>query len=965
MVCNASPLVRVVVPLILLATLLPPTAQAQPSPALEGWPTFAGNMGRTGAVSNDLPLDDGRLNLRWKRFLGERIEVEMEPVVVGDLLYIGLMNGKLYALDRRTGSTVWVYETGMGLTNSPTVADINGRRMVFFGSTNGNIYGLDALTGEALWTYATGGPVMATPSVVKGAVYIGSLDGTFYALDAVSGAVRWQYATGAPIANTSAVGEATQSGRAGIFVANGANVAYAFSEDGALLWQQQMYGLFTKRTYAVYADGVVMFVTRKPGAEYSEPKEDMPDTLQRASCLRFDYADGSRQCVQPIDTYVYCDEWTYVPDGENVGQPLQCLSYQSAPRSGEEVLAAWADYYLKYPRRRPLYFFDARTGADLWQPDIDKTRFAPLYIPYWGLYMPVVDDQGLAYLPASGSGGDHALDHDIRLWRLDLRTGEYTQVATQAEFLLRFDEVGRPTLVGNRYYQTISEDIGYYDLATREANADVFGNGMGSHRMPLELSEVGGNQAVFGGLYRHFPRFGGSSPGGFGGGNDAASPLVVVGDEAYFTSWGYLYALTSERPQPLADHGALDLTGPPTTTLTRDEARAMLNAQVQAIVNNEQPLHPEARLWGWTGLDSSVSFWNHGETVRTLAETIPYLDVPVRQALEVYLKRAVQKYLLNPDYYEYRWACIDYDLDAIQDPCDRSGVEVGWFWSDPDLTSERLYALYRYALVTDDWESVTANWTFIRARFDELIQHWDEEAGLLLSPEWLSGNLDLTRQMGAMLAVREMAGRAGDSAARDAADAYLNRMLAARVYWGRYVRSLYDAGQLQRQNFERPENWGYDLLVSPLPAEGYLDRDNDYRQIRSLQRGGEGSFQVVFDDQGRLEYPYYLIGFHPIYPEFRQLIRDNLLDELSDYIAAIEILWPWWYMNDYGHGSIVLEIEEDSTSPLLASDLFQARAYIFNEPFEKLAPFLPWPYENYGHRDIFRLQNLVALLQAP
>jgi hypothetical protein len=466
-------------------------------------------------------------------------------------------------------------------------------------------------------------------------------------------------------------------------------------------------------------------------------------------------------------------------------------------------------------------------------------------------------------------------------------------------------------------------------------------------------------------MHKHFVRFSCSSPGGFGGGNDAPSPLVVVGDEAYFTTYGHVYALTYQRPTPIIDYGTLDLTGPPTTTLTREGARAMLNDQVQAIVNDNRHIGPASRLWGWSSTGQLGTFWHRGEVVRTLAEAIPYLDAPVRRGLAAYLKREVEDYLLNPHYYEYRWACIDYDSGTIEDPCDRNGVEAGWYWNNPNLTSERLYALYKYATFTGDSETIAANWAFIREQYERLTENWDEEAKFFIFPEWLAGAFNANLQMGAMLAVREMADRADDLATRDAASARLNRMLEARVDWGRYVRSLYDTGQLQRRTFESPESWGYEPFVSPVPAEGYLDKDNDYRQLYSLQRDEAGNLRVGFEDYRYLVYPYYLIGYHPIYPEFSELIRDDLADELADYLAAIEAIWPWWYMNDYGHGVITYGHEEESTSPLVASDIFQVRAYIYNETFEALAPYLPWPFEDYGHQDIFRLQNLVALLQAP
>ena len=59
------------------------------------WFTKAGNFERHRSVPQELPLHNGTLNLKWKKFLGERIEVEMEPIVAGDFLYIGLMNGKM------------------------------------------------------------------------------------------------------------------------------------------------------------------------------------------------------------------------------------------------------------------------------------------------------------------------------------------------------------------------------------------------------------------------------------------------------------------------------------------------------------------------------------------------------------------------------------------------------------------------------------------------------------------------------------------------------------------------------------------------------------------------------------------------------------------------------------------------------------------------------------------------------
>lgn len=875
------------------------------------WPTHAGGFERHAYTPTSPILNANRLFLKWKRFLGERIEVEMEPVVVGKLLYIGLMNGKLYALDTQTGETVWVYEAGTGIANTPTVAAMDGRLMIFFGTISGRIFALDALDGQELWQFQAEGPILSTVSVDNGLVLVGSLDHHFYALEATNGKLSWKFKASGPISSTSAIGE-IESGKKGVFFSSGDNVAYALDESGDLLWQFPMEGEFTKRTVVVYANGVVIFVTRKPGVEYSEVMDNPPAILQ-----------GKRQ-------------------------------------PGEVVLKAWAEYYQKYPQRRTLYYLDAKSGKDLWNPSQNLTAYVPMYIPYWGEYMPVVDQNGFAWLPASGSGGDHSLDHDMRLWKIDLKTGIYTMVADQDQFAPRFDEVGRPTLVGSRYYQTISEDIAYFDIANKQMYPGVFGNGFHNHRKPIELDE-NRPERLFGGMYKHFARFSSSSPGGFGGANDAPSRLVVAGDQAYFTTWGHIYALSARPTQSRVDYGQLDLAKPPAANFSPEDVFYLLNQQVQAIVAANQHIDPVARLWAYH-IRSMGTFWHEGEVVRSLAEAIPYLNSEVAGQLKKYLKTEVNYYLLDPKFYEYRFACIDYDQKQILDPCAEGDIWVGWYWSSQNLTAERIYALYQYAQNSGDWATIGQNWNFITGLFAGFETYWDEEAGFFLFPEWHAGPFNPNYQMGAALAMTEMAKRLNDPATEQKAEKYLKSMLEQRSYWGKYVRSLYQDGTLKRQNYSHLEDWAYIQGNQPIPVEGYLGEDNDYRQVYSLARD-DGKLTAQFDSPMSAGAPYHLLGYHPFYQEFTGLLRDTLKDEISDYIAAVEAISPFWYMGDYSHAPVLGELEEDSGSPVLATDIFQAKAYILNYSFDELAGYLPWPFENYGAKDIFRIQNLTTLLR--
>jgi outer membrane protein assembly factor BamB len=899
--------------ILLLYTFYPGPAHAQSS---TDWPTKGKSLSRSYFVPEELPLNNNKLNLKWSRFFGERLEVDMEPVVVGNTVYIGVMNGKLYALNKDTGDVRWVYPAGGPLTDTPTVATINNKLTVVFGSLDGHVYAVDALTGGHLWKFKTNAPIMSTPSVIDSTVYIGSTDGYFYALNGLSnGQQIWKFPAAGPITNTSAVGSLA-SGEKIIYFSSDNNVAYALRTNGSVLWTKTMQGAYTKHTSTVVSNNRAIFMTRKPGGEYSQHMENIPTILL------------------------------------------------GSPKSGPTVLDAWADYYLTYPDRRPLYIFDATTGTDLWQPSVNKTRYMPLYLPYWGQYSVLVDDKGNGWLPSSGAGFDNSLNHDIRLWKLNLATGDYAQHATQDQFLIRFDEVGRQSMIGNKIFHTISEDVGYFDISLL-TKSEVFGNGFSSHRYPNELSEL--PNTIFGGMHKHFPRFGSSSHGAFAGGNDATSPLVVANNQAYVTSWGHLYALSTTTANPTKHYQTLDLVKTSSSPLTPASVKSELQTMAQKLVNDTKPLSPVSRYWTWfNDMGSYGIFWHDGETARSLSDTIPLLDEPLRSQFSTYVKTFIQNNLLNAKKYEYAPACLIYpDKLVVNTECPSNKIARGqWHWSNPNHTAQRLYALYRYGLATNDWTFITTNWSFIKSRYQEIIgNNWNTDAGFFLWEGWIAGNFNPHNQLGAMLAVREMAIKANDTTIRDSANNYLTQMQTKRVYWGKYLRSLYGSGSLKRNDLTDPNLWGYDGWLVPIPKEGFYDETTDYRQPYTITLEN-GKPVGLYLNYYRSTYPYELISFNPILTEFAPLIKSNLADELQDYIDAIEIYAPWWYLGDYSHQP-VMGHEEESMSPKLSVDIFLAKAYVFNQTFDQLAPQLPIGFEDYGHRDMFRYQTLVALLKAP
>ncbi len=67
------------------------------------------NASRSGLDGVTIAMDADSGKVRWRVPMGP---TESSPLVVGNLVYVGDWRGKVYALNTRTGRTVWSYQTG-------------------------------------------------------------------------------------------------------------------------------------------------------------------------------------------------------------------------------------------------------------------------------------------------------------------------------------------------------------------------------------------------------------------------------------------------------------------------------------------------------------------------------------------------------------------------------------------------------------------------------------------------------------------------------------------------------------------------------------------------------------------------------------------------------------------------------------------------------------------------------------
>ncbi|HET9482041.1 MAG TPA: PQQ-binding-like beta-propeller repeat protein [Candidatus Polarisedimenticolia bacterium] len=162
------------------------------------WPSFRGTPQLTGAAGAALP---GELKPIWTFQAGGGIE--STAAILGGAIYVGGMDGKLYALDFESGALRWTYAAGAGIKSSPTAHGPT----VYFGDENGVFHAVDAVTGSKRWTYQAGAAIVSSAAVVAGRAIFGSNDNHLYALDAGSGSMAWKVETGGYVYGTPAVRE--------------------------------------------------------------------------------------------------------------------------------------------------------------------------------------------------------------------------------------------------------------------------------------------------------------------------------------------------------------------------------------------------------------------------------------------------------------------------------------------------------------------------------------------------------------------------------------------------------------------------------------------------------------------------------------------------------------------------------------------------------------------------------------
>ena len=325
------------------------------------------------------------------------IDALAEPVISGDKVFQGTMEGYIYALNLGRGNRIaWNFKANGSVNTS--VAIENGK--VFFGSNGGSVYCLNEADGKVEWEFKVKKPEtgarkhFTTPVLHNNKLYVGGADRYLYCLDATSGKELFKvkaddWVRASPVVNDNEIYFATISGQ-----------LYCVDQNGKVKWDKKI------STHAIYADlvssGEELLITDSNLMMYCLGDNGEMQWEKSILCA-FENEQGERIFTDQLSGGTFYQSKPTAASGNLVfGTPSGFLFSVDA-ETGEEnwkfemggaisVGAAIADgkvYAGQQGSERFFYCLDEKTGELVWKQTIPGGWV-------WG--SAAVDD-GLVYVP--------------------------------------------------------------------------------------------------------------------------------------------------------------------------------------------------------------------------------------------------------------------------------------------------------------------------------------------------------------------------------------------------------------------------------------------------------------------------------------------------------------------------------------------------------------------------------------
>ncbi len=301
---------------LFIVTLLAAGLAASQAGGESDWPQLGCDAGRTGCAPHGVPppyrarwiwcgpervLQNKAANPAWPDDLAPGTQAGVnypmpekvpftfsgrtQPVVSGDRVFIGDMEGRVFCLSLDDGRTLWAAAHPGGTCAALAV----GGNVVVATAIPGGLTGFSAGTGERLWHADTPKAITGAPLVIGATVFSGCHDGRVYAWEIAGGKLLWtSESLGAPIVSDLCGGE---------------NAVYVGAENlvfhkleaaaGKVLARTQLNGQSFRMLHPMLHQGMLFVQTVQPicaGSEYvmEGVMRDSPDiATEQTNILRW------------------------------------------------------------------------------------------------------------------------------------------------------------------------------------------------------------------------------------------------------------------------------------------------------------------------------------------------------------------------------------------------------------------------------------------------------------------------------------------------------------------------------------------------------------------------------------------------------------------------------------------------------------------------------------------------------
>lgn len=692
------------------AWLLPAGAAQAPQIPEADWPQFGRDAARTGYSPAQV---DPPYCYVWKWYEAP-IAGRTQPVVAGGRLYVGSMDGVMYAREAATGAPLWQYAVGGPIRHSAAVT----AGTVVFSSHDGFTYALRAADGALVWKAATGPSVTApVADEARSRVYVASTNGTLTALAASSGAVAWSVNAGAPILTSPAL---SSDGSLVLFGDEDVEAVAVDAAAGTLRWRRPLEGQSLADRSPVAFGSSVMFRSQ-PLYFFHELLAEGDATMDLAGAVAADWsADWS--AVRP-----------------------RILTYLSQQPSKQTAFVLDAASGMSRGTLPVLYTYGNNDT-----PAMPVVRGTAVYVPYRARHG-IQTDGGAVHVTS---------DYDAELGRLDTGTLDIVGLRQQNwptyrnEFRMTSDEPAALTMGGNILFVDNWERLGGIDVSTGalvhvgavsndwpECYAQC-GPGTANPFFPMSGSGAAypfpsprvteGHQragvTIAGGMIYWKVIEAGLAGIGHRSGSSCPAPRVWIGAlPGPARPTGLRVATAVQASRTLADYVSLDLTtpaeAPPQALVDR------LRAEVRDLTSAGDHLMPFYLQRGfsapvvWPAVTTNppgppaITYANHGnaywhdpgELLYSMALAYPYLDVQLQGQVRAYVAAEIKRYpvLENLPWTGLPWLRQGVARERYAVPFRQSLSS----WPPPGASLSALYGLWLWSKNTGDWTYAASMWS--------------------------------------------------------------------------------------------------------------------------------------------------------------------------------------------------------------------------------------------------------------